>query len=109
MLPKHGSVAQHHAGHIGEPRCEIGFELAVLLIDRSELAGVGQRLSGEAPEIQILADLGVVDVALAADPLQQDLRLCESGITPESVANLHVYLTFVIGYRLRSCKTKPPA
>ena len=66
--------------------------MAVLLVDGRELARMGQRLTGESAEVAILAHLGVVDEALAADPGKQRLGLRRCWVTTESVADLHTLL-----------------
>ncbi len=50
---------------------------------------MGKRLTGKAAKVPVLAYLGVVDEALAADPPHQDLDLCCGGVKPKSVADLH--------------------
>ena len=99
LLPKISAITQNDAGHLGQPRCQIGFELAVLLVDGRELARMGQRLTGESAEVAILAHLGVVDEALAADPGKQCLGLRGGWITTESVADLHTVIMYSITLR----------
>lgn len=89
LFPKHCAIAQDDAGHLRQPRREFGFELAVLLINRRELARVRQRLTRKATEILVLAHFGVVNVALAPDPLQQGLSLRGSRVTTKTIADLH--------------------
>ena len=90
LFPQHRTVAQNLAGHLRQPGREFGFEVAVLLINGRELAGVRQRLARKAPEILVFAHLGVVHVALTPNPLQQGLRLCGSGVAAKTIADLHV-------------------
>ena len=63
--------------------------MAVLLINRGELARQGQAASGKSSEVPILTYLGGVDESLATDPAQQGLSLCGCRIAAVSVANLH--------------------
>ena len=90
LFPQHRTVAQNLAGHLRQPGREVGFEMAVLLVDGCKLARVRQRLARKAPEILVFAHLGVVHVALAPNPLQQGLRLRESGVAAKTIADLHV-------------------
>lgn len=79
LFPQHRTVAQNLAGHLRQPGREVGFEMAVLLVNGCELARVRQRLARKAPEILVFAYFGVVHVALATCPLQQGFGLCWSG------------------------------
>lgn len=90
LLPQHRAIAQNLAGHLGQPGREFGFEMTVLLVDGRELASVRQGLPGKTPEIPVFAHPGVVDVTLAANPLQQGLCLGGSGLAAKTMADLHV-------------------
>ena len=71
-------------------------ELAVLLIDWRMLSGMLQRLPRKATEILVFPHLGVVDMALTPDPLQQDLFLCRSRVTTKLISYLHSRYTTTI-------------
>ena len=89
LFPKHRAIALHNAGHFGKPRREFGLELAVLLVDWRELARRRLRFPRKATEIPIFVHLGIVDVPLTTDPLQQDLRLCGGWVTAKTISDLH--------------------
>ena len=48
LLPKRSAISQHLARHLGQPGCQFGLELTVLLIDRCVLARMQRRRSGKA-------------------------------------------------------------
>jgi len=76
-------------GHFGQPRRNVSFELAVLLVYRGMLPGVLQGLPRKPAEIMVFAHLGIVDIPLATNPLQQCLLLRTSGVTTKAISNLH--------------------
>ena len=89
LLPQSCAVAQDCTRHLGKPGCKFGLEMTVPLVYRRILPNVLQGLPRKAAEILVLAHLGVVNVALTTDPLQQGLFLCRSGITAKAIADLH--------------------
>ena len=78
------------ARDLEEPRSKLVIlESSVLLINRRVLTGVLKRRPGKGAVVAILAHFGVVDEALATDPLAQNLLLTLRWINPELVALLH--------------------
>jgi hypothetical protein len=85
---QHSTVSQHLTWHLEQPGREFGLEMAVLLINRCEMARQGQAASGKSSEVLILAHLGVVDEALTTNPAQQGLSLCVRRVAAVAVTNL---------------------
>lgn len=90
LLPKVRAISKNNAWYLGQPRSQLRFEVAVLLIDGCEFARAGEGLVRKTPKIPVLSNFCVVNETLTADSLQQGLSLSRGRVTTKTITNLHV-------------------